>query len=194
MGEILRVMLVDNEAARAGVVRAVLERLGCRVVKQVASTLDLAKLVAKHTPDVIIIDTESPSRDTLEHLCMVSRDQPRPVVMFTHDDDSEKIRAAIRAGVSAYIVDRPDAGRLKSVIDAAIASFEEYHALRAELGDAHAKLADRKVIERAKGLLMKQRGQSEEEAFQSLRKLAMDRHIKLADMARQLISAAELLG
>lgn len=190
----LRVMLVDEVSERAARTRRALGKLGCEVVLHARDTLELARHVAQANPDVILIATDSPSRDTLEHLCVVSRDEPRPVVMFTHDGNPENIRAAIRAGVSAYVVDSISGERLRPVIDAAIASFQEYQALRRELEAATAKLNERKLVERAKGLLMKNRGLDEEGAYRLLRKHAMDRGLKLAEVARQVIEAAELLG
>ena len=190
----MRVMLIDENPERRATLRTTLDESGYDVVEQSDSLLNLIDRVASLMPDIIIIDTDSPSRDTLEHLCMVSRDQPRPIVMFTHDDDSEKIRAALRAGVSSYVVNGIDSSRIRPILEVAITRFEEHLALRNELQKANASLADRKLIERAKGILMKQRGLSEEEAYQAMRKMAMERSVKMADLAQQVISVAELLG
>lgn len=168
--------------------------MGCQVVAQISNTDDLLQQVGRTELDLIIIDTDSPDRDTLEHVCLISQDQPKPIVMFSHDDDSNKIRQAIRAGVSAYVVDGLKSERIKPIVDAAIARFEEFQALRREVDKAESKLAERKDIERAKGVLMTQRGWSEDEAYQALRKTAMDRGVRLVDVARQLINVAELLG
>jgi len=132
--------------------------------------------VAEQLPDVIIIDTHSPDRDTIEHLCVISQDTPRPIVMFSADGNTEKIREAVRAGVSAYVVDGLAAQRVQPILDVAIARFEALQSLRNELEDAQTQLADRKRIDRAKGILMKQRKLSEEEAYQWLRKMAMGPH------------------
>ena len=145
-------------------------------------------------PDVIIIDTESPSRDVLEHIVVVSRDQPRPIVMFARDDAIETIREVTRAGVAAYVVDGLDAARVKPIIDAACARFEAFQALREELAATQALLAERKVIERAKGLLMKAKGLDEEAAYAQLRRLAMSRGKRLAELAQSLVDAADLLA
>jgi len=187
-------MLVDQCPERAEILSSSLDRADCKIVAQASSTIDLLKLVESCKPDLIIIDTDSPERDTLEHICIVSRDRPRPIIMFTHDDDSETIRAAIRAGVSAYVVDGLKSERIKPIMDAAIARFEEFQTIRRDLEKAEGQLADRKTIERAKGILMKQRDWSEDEAYQALRKMAMDRGIKLAEAAQQVLSVAELLG
>ena len=190
---VLRVLLIDETFERAALLKHALQEAGWRIAAHVSSSADLPGLVAELQPDVIILDTDSPDRDTLEHLCLLSRDQPRPVVMFTHDEDSAKIRAAIRAGVSAYIVGQVNGERLRSIMEVAIARFEEFQTLRRNLEKAETQLAERKDIERAKGILMRQRGWSEEVAYQALRKMAMDKGIKLGEVARQLVTVAELL-
>ena len=190
----IRVLLVDETFERAALLRHALQEAGYRIAAHVSSSADLPGLVNELKPDVIIVDTDSPERDTLEHVCVISRDQPRPIVMFSHDGDTEKIRAAIRAGVSAYVVDGIKGERLRSIMDVATARFHEYQTLRHELHKAETQLAERKDVERAKGILMKQRGWSEDEAFQALRKMAMDKGIKLSEVAQQVLSIAELLG
>lgn len=153
-------MLVDDDPARVRTVQLALARAGCEVIAHRESAIDLHRSVSEIKPDVIIIDTDSPDRDTLENLCVISRDQPRPVVMFAHDGDSVKIREAVRAGVSAYVVDGLALERLRPIIDVAIARFEQFQALRRELLESEEKLAERKVIERAKGILMQGRNLS----------------------------------
>ena len=190
----LKVMIVDEVVERAEVLQRALTQTGYEVIAYMPSTFDLHRQVRACQPDVVIIETDSPDRDTLENLCVVSRDEPRPVVMFTHDGDSEKIRAATDAGVSAYVVDGMSAERIGPIIDAAIARFEQYHALKRELDDIEEKLADRKVIERAKGILMKSRGLGEEEAYRALRKQAMENNARLAEVARQVVAVASLLA
>jgi response regulator NasT len=171
-----------------------LERAGYEVAAALASPLELLREVEAMKPDVIIIDTESPSRDVLEHVVLITRDQPRPIVMFSSDDAPDSIREAVRAGVSAYVVDGLDADRVKSIVEVAVARFDEYHRLRAELAEANLRLSERKLVERAKGILMKSRKLSEDEAYQALRRLAMDRGKRLAEIARQVIDMADLLG
>lgn len=190
----LRVLLVDETFDRAALLKHALQEAGCKIAAHVSSSTDLPGLVAELKPDLIILDTESPDRDTLENLCVIRRDQPRPIVMFTHDDDSEKIRAAIRAGVSAYVVDGLKSERLRPIMEVAIARFNEFQAMRVDLEKAESQLSERKDVERAKGILMKQRGWTEEEAYQALRKAAMDKGSRLADVARQLVEITELLG
>jgi two-component system, response regulator / RNA-binding antiterminator len=186
-------MIVDEVVERAEVLQRVLTQAGYEVIAYVPSTFDLHRQVRARQPDVVIIETDSPDRDTLENLCVVSRDEPRPVVMFTHDGDSEKIRAATDAGVSAYVVDGMSAERIGPIIGAAIARFEQFQALKRELDETEEKLADRKVIERAKGILMKSRNLSEDEAYRALRKQAMERSLKLVEVARQVVEVAGLL-
>ena len=190
----LRVLLVDETFERAALLKRALQEAGYRIAAHVSSSADLPGLVRELKPDVIILDTDSPDRDTLEHLCVISRDDPRPIVMFTHDGDSDKIRAAMRAGVSAYVVDGLQSERLRPIMDVAMARFNEFQSMRNELEKAENQLAERKYVERAKGILMKQRGWSEEEAYQALRKMAMDKGLKVAEVASQLLAVSELLG
>ena len=190
----LKVMIVDEAIERAEVLQQALARAGYDVIAYVPSTFDLHRQVSALQPDIVIIDTDSPDRDTLENICVVSRDEPRPVVMFTHDGDGEKIRAATLAGVSAYVVDGMSAERIGPIIDAAVARFEQFHALKRELDDIEEKLADRKVIERAKGILMKGRNMSEDDAYRALRKQAMQNNARLADVARQVVAVAGILA
>ena len=190
----LRVLLVDETWERAALLKHALQEAGYRIAAHVSASADLPGLVSELKPDVIILDTESPDRDTLEHLCVISRDDPRPIVMFTHDDNIEKIRAAIRAGVSAYVVNGLQSERLRPIMDVAIARFHEFQTMRRDLENAESQLAGRKDIDRAKGILMKQRSWSEDEAYQALRKMAMDKGVKLTEVARQVITVAELLG
>lgn len=190
----LRVLLVDETFERAALLKHALLEAGCHLAAHVSSSADLPGLVSELKPDLVILDTDSPDRDTLEHLCIISRDQPRPIILFTHDEDSEKIRAAIRAGVSAYVVDGLKSERLRPIMEVAIARFNQFQSMRQELEKAENQLAERKEVDRAKGILMKQRGWSEDESYQALRKMAMDKGIKLADVARQVIMVAELMG
>ena len=190
----LRVLLVEETFERAVMLKHALHAAGCRIAAHITASSDLPGLVNELKPDMIILDTESPDRDTLKHLCVISRDQPRPIVMFTNDGDKTKIRAAIRAGVSVYVVDGLKSERLRAIIDVAIARFNEFQFMRQELKKAESQLAGRKDIDRAKGILMKQRGWSEEESYQALRKMAMDKGVELAEVARQVVAVAELLG
>jgi two-component system, response regulator / RNA-binding antiterminator len=190
----MRVLVVDESAERAEVLRAALLLAGYEVTASLTSPLTLLKTIERLEPDVIVIDTDSPSRDVLEHLVMVSRHTPRPVVMFASDATPETIRAVTRAGVSAYVVDGLDQNRIKSIVEVAVARFEEQQDLRGQLAEANLRLSERKLIERAKGLLMKSRSLDEEAAYAALRKAAMDRKLKLSEVAQRVVDAAELLN
>ena len=194
----MRVLVIDELAEdleeRAETLREGLVRAGHEVVASLSSPLELLRAVEQLKPDVIVIDTESPTRDVLEHLVIVSQSSPRPIVMFASDSGGEAIREAVRAGVSAYVVDGLDAGRVNSIVEVACARFDDLQRLKVELAEANLKLSERKVVERAKGLLMQSRGISEDEAYHALRKLAMSRKLRLGDVAQQLIDTATLLG
>lgn len=191
----LKVLLVDNTPDRAsGLKRALSEMEGVAVACTVESAVELFDRVAEHRPDIVLIETDSPSRDVLEQLAAMSSSAPRPVVMFTGDSEYESIRAALKAGVSAYIVDGISPARLDPIMRVAMERFEADQKLRAELEETRERLEDRKLVERAKGILMKQRGVSEEDAFAALRSHAMARGIRLGEAARQLIDVAALLG
>ena len=186
----LRVMLVDNEPERARMVCLALESEGYQVISQRDSALGLTAAVARDEPDVVIIDMDSPDRDTLENMSVLSEHAPRPIVFFASAaGDSQTIQAAVRAGVSAYVVDGLQPKRVRSVVDVAIARFQEFQALRAQLLETRTALDERKLIDRAKGLVMRHQGCDEDEAYRTLRKLAMDRSEKLSAVARYVIGA-----
>lgn len=187
-------MLVDDAHKDVSLLKEGLLAAGYDVVQVSMSAAALLDRVAAMQPDVIIIDTESPTRDTLEQLSFVSAQQPRPIVLFTEDRANATIQAAIKAGVSAYIVAGMQPERLQPILDVAVARFAQDRALRDELKSTQERLAERKVIERAKGILMKQKGIGEEDAFRLLRKLAMDRNRKLLDVAQQVIDVTDLLA
>jgi response regulator NasT len=188
----MRVLVVDESRGRGRVLRTALEEAGYEVVVSRGAPLALLKEVARVQPDVIVIDTESPTRDVLEHLVVMGREQPRPIVMFSADAGQDTIREAVRAGVAAYVVDGLDPGRVKSIVEVACARFEAYQSLRDELAETQHKLSERKLVERAKGILMRDKGVGEDDAFRMMRKLAMDRNRRLADVAQQIIDIAEL--
>lgn len=188
-------MLVDDAShEEAGSLTEGLKAAGFDVVLASPDARALIDRVSELTPDVIIIAAESPTRDTLEQLAFVTERRPRPIVLFTEDRAGTTISAALRAGVSAYVVDGVDPDRLKPILDVAVARFEQERALRDELRDARDRLAERKVIERAKGVLMQQKGIGEDAAFTLMRKLAMDRNRRLAEVAQQILDVTGLLG
>ena len=189
----VRVMIVDQNDERAGLIESGIRTGGYEVVARLIGHADLQEKVNEIQPDVIIIDMECPDRDTLEAMSSMTRHQPRPIVIAVDRSDSESIRAAVQAGVSAYVVGGLSPERVRPVLEVAIARFQQFQALRQELEQAKSSLDERKVIERAKGILMKRRDLAEDEAFRLLRKMAMDRKARLADVARELVGAAELL-
>lgn len=190
----LRVLLVNDTNKQVGRLRAALIQAGCDVVEEVSSALMIPKKIASIKADVIIIDTESPSRDVLEQICVVTQDEPRPIVMVSEDTQPSAIKAAIKAGVSAYVVEDIDVSRLSAVLDVAQARFEQDQALMGQIRQAESKLNERKLVERAKGLLMQLRSMTEAEAYHAMRKMAMDRNIRIIDVAQKLLAMNELLA
>jgi response regulator NasT len=189
----LSVMLVDDDFLRTAPLKQSLTDAGYEVIAHLSSTANLDDAVRELKPDIVIIDTDSPSRDTLENLCVMNETVPKPIVMFTHDGDIEKMRAATKAGVSAYVVGSLSSESLKPVINAAVVRFEEVKSLREELGEAKLKLAERKVLEKAKGLLMKEHGFDEDHAYAMLRSMAMRQNKRIVVLAKEVIEAATKL-
>lgn len=189
----LSVMIVDNDVERTKPLKQSLLDTGYEVIAHLRDTVNLDDACCELKPDIVIIDTDSPSRDTLENICVMTMNEPRPIVMFTHDGDKEQIKLATQAGVCAYVVGSIPNERLRPVIDAAVARFEEFKHLREALNEANNKLNERKVIERAKGLIMKQRKIDEEEAYSLLRSMAMQKNMRIASLSEQIVEAAQLL-
>ncbi|MGO6902282.1 ANTAR domain-containing response regulator [Rhizobium ruizarguesonis] len=165
-------------------------RLTVTVVHEVNG---IARIIETLMPDVIIIDIENPNRDMMEHLFQLTRTVSRPIAMFVDRSDTASIEAAVDAGVSAYIVDGLKKERVKPILDMAVSRFNAFNRLRRELADARSALEERKLIERAKGILMKMRGLSEEEAFALLRQTAMNEKKKMSEIAQSVVTAAGLL-
>ena len=188
-----RILVIDESQQRAVEICAGLIKAGHQVAAVLPSDYELIASIEEIKPDIILIETEAPSRDTLEHLGVMNREMPRPVVMFSQDGDSDTIRAAVRAGVAAYVVDGFEIDRLRPVVDVAVARFEEHQALKQELAEASRKLSERKTIEKAKGVLMKSRGMDEDAAYAALRKLAMEKSQPIAKVAANLVDMAQLL-
>ncbi|OQS09078.1 response regulator [Chromobacterium violaceum] len=189
----LRLLLVNDTDRPMRQLREAFASAGYRVIAQADGAAELLRLAESQRPDVIIVDTESPTRDTLEQLALMDRAAPRPVVIFAGYGRLPTIQAAVRAGVTAYIVDHVSAERLAPIIDMARVKFEEDARLKRKLAEMEQRLADRKLIERAKGILMRRRQQDEEEAYALLRSQAMKSGLRLAELSRQLIHASELL-
>lgn len=189
----LRVMIVDNDLERTKPLKQSLIDTGYNVIAHLKDTVNLDVACCELQPDIVIIDTDSPSRDTLENICVMTMHDPRPIMIFTHDDDKEQMKLATKAGVCAYVVGSIPNERLRPVIDAAVARFDEFKHLRAALNEANTKLSERKIIERAKGLIMKQRKIDEEEAYILLRNMAMQKNVRMGQLSKQIIEAAQLL-
>lgn len=182
------------QAERARALRIGLLEAGYNIIAVFPADMHLPERVAQLQPDMIIIDAESDSRDVLEHVVVATRDARRPIVLFTEDDDQSSMVAAMDAGVSAYVVAGLHEERIKPVLDVAMARFNADQKLRTELSDTKTKLAERKLIERAKGLLMERHRMTEDEAYQKLRRLAMDKNLKLSEIAQRVMDVADLLG
>lgn len=189
----LKIILIDEQPERFEILDNALREQGHEIVARISASEDIIATVERTQPDIIIVDLESPGRDTLESMQAINRDRPRPIVMFTNDGDSATIERAVKSGVSAYIVDGLSAERIRPILDVAMHRFREYQQLRNELEQTRMQLTERKLIEKAKGILMKKRGLDEDQAYQNLRKMAMDRNLKLSELARSIIAAAELL-
>ena len=189
----LRILLINDTARHVGRLRQALSEAGLDVIAESGPTIDLPDRVEALKPDVILIDSESPGRDVLEQVVMVSRAQPRPIVMFTDEQDPQVMRQAIRSGVSAYIVEGIQTQRLKPILDVAMARFESEQTLRSQLQAREAQLNERKRIEQAKGILMKLRQCDEEEAYTLMRRQAMGRQQKLIQVAEQIIAMQSLM-
>ena len=189
----ISVILVDDDLVRTAPLTQSLAEAGYHVIAHLSSTANLDNAVRELQPDIVIIDTDSPSRDTLENLCVMNETVPKPIVMFTHDGDIEKMRAATKAGVSAYVVGSLPNESLTPVINAAVVRFEAVKSLRDELGEAKLKLAERKVLEKAKGLLMKEHAFDEDHAYAMLRSMAMRKNKRIIVLATEVIKAATKL-
>ncbi|WP_240725164.1 ANTAR domain-containing response regulator [Mangrovimicrobium sediminis] len=189
--KVLRVILVDDDLSRATAVEARLREVGFEVLSVIPTASGLLFQMAQQEPDVVIIALDSPDRDVLESLAIASTHNPRPVVMFSEAGDQGFITDAIRAGVTAYQAEDINPTRVRAAIDIAVAQFSAFNNLREELDETRRQLEERKLVEKAKGLLMSLHKVEEEEAFATLRKLAMDKNRTLGETAREVISILE---
>ena len=188
----LNILVIDENPERAAIVERGLNEAGYLRASIIHNTADLISRIDALRPDVVIIDLGNPDRDTLEEMFQVSRAVRRPIAMFVDQSDSAMIREAIEAGVSAYVVDGLKEARIRPLIETAITRFQAFDQIRRERDEAQAKLADRKIIEKAKGLLMKNKGISEEEAYATMRSTAMKQNRRLIDIAHVVITAFEM--
>ena len=183
-----------QQAERSRALRIGLLENGYNLVAVLPADPFLTERLAQLRPDLVIVDAESEARDALEHVVMATREAPRPIVLFTNDSDTSHMRDAVAAGVTAYIVAGLETARIRPILDVALARFEHEQALRAELDSARTELKQRKTIERAKGLLMQRQGLNEPEAYARLRKTAMDKGLRLHEVAQRMLDVIDLLG
>jgi response regulator NasT len=189
----LKIVIVDESPIRAAILEDGLREAGFEQVVRIAETTNLLARVYALDPDVILIDLENPSRDVLEQMFQVSRIVKRPIAMFVDQSDTASIQASVDAGVSAYIVDGLKKERVKNILDLCISRFNAFSRLQDELDRTKTALEERKVIDRAKGILMKAKNLTEEEAYTLLRKTAMNEKKKIVEIAQSVITAAEML-
>ena len=183
-----------TQAARSRALRIGLLESGFNLIATLPADVFLADRISQLQPDLIIVDAESEARDALEHVVFATRDERRPIVLFTDDNDTTHVRDAVAVGVSAYIVDGLSSTRIRPILDVAMARFEYEERLRDERDDARNALQERTVVDRAKALLMERQGLSEKDAFTKLRKVAMDKGLKLAEVAQRTLDMADLLS
>src|SRR5437660_12021917 len=188
----LKIVIVDESPIRAAILEEGLRESGHVQVVRLEDTQHLLARIYAIDPDVILIDLENPSRDVLEQMFQVSRAVKRPIAMFVDQSDSASIQASVDAGVSAYIVGNLQKERIKTILDLCVSRFNAFARLQDELDRTKSALEDRKVIDRAKGILMKMKSLTEEEAYALLRKTAMNENRKIADVAQSVITAAEI--
>lgn len=209
MSESIRIVVVSSDAAppdadgrpyggelreRSRALHIGLLDAGYRIAAVLPADPFLAERIRQLQPDVVIVDAKSDARDAVEHVVLATRDDPRPIVLFTETEDAALAREAVANGVTAYVVQGLQAHRVQSILEVALVRFAREQSLRAELAEARTRLEERKLIERAKGVLMQQQQIDEPEAWRRLRKLAMDRGLRIAQVARRVLDAADLLG
>jgi two-component system, response regulator / RNA-binding antiterminator len=194
MAQDLRILLVEADREKARDIISALKDAGWNNVYALGQISSLSRAVKEFLPDIVLIDLAHPDRDTLEHVAMATQSTERAVALFVDQTDDDLTRAALNAGVSAYVVDGMQINRIKPVLETAITRFQIMRRMRSELTAAKQALEDRKTIDRAKGILMRQRALSEDEAYKLLRKAAMDQGRKVIDVAQALVTAADLLS
>lgn len=190
----LKILVIDENALRASIIEAGLRQAGHTDVTTINEVIGAARSIENLRPDVIVIDLENPNRDMLESMFQLSRSVRRPIAMFVDRSDQSAIERAVDAGVSAYVVDGLRQERVKPILDMAISRFNAFSRMQRELEEARSELEGRKLVDRAKAILMKSRGMSEDEAYKLLRKTAMNQNRKIGEIAQSLITAAGLLG
>ncbi|MEO6014136.1 MAG: ANTAR domain-containing protein [Devosia sp.] len=189
----LSILIVDDNRLRATIIEDGLREAGHNTVTVINSSNDTARKIVETAPDVVVIDLENPNRDRLEHFFSLSRALKKPIAMFVDRSDAAEIEAAVDAGVSAYVVDGLKKERVKPILDMAISRFNAFARLSRELEEARSALEDRKIIDHAKAILIKNRGLSEADAYALLRRTAMNQNRKIVEIAQSLITASGLL-
>jgi response regulator NasT len=190
----LKIVVIDASPVRAAILEEGLKEVGAASIVRIADHSNLLERIYAIDPDVILIGLEEPSRDVLEQMFQVSRAVRRPVGMFVDHADRASIEAAIDAGVSAYVVDGLRKERVRPILETTISRFNAFARLRTELEQAKSQLEERKVIDRAKGILMRSKKIGEDEAYALLRKVAMNEKKKIVEIAQSVVTAAELMG
>lgn len=190
----LSILIIDENRIRASIIESGLREAGHSRVSVIHDVNEVARTIATSSPDVVVVDLENPQRDMLEHFFSLSRAIQRPIAMFVDRSDGAMIEKAVEAGVSAYVVDGLKKERVKPILDMAISRFNAFSRLTRELEQARSELEDRKIIDQAKGILMKTRGLSEADAYALLRSTAMNQNRRMVDIAQSLVTAASLLG
>jgi len=190
----LSILIIDENRIRASIIEDGLREAGHIRVAVIHDVNEVARTIQVTSPDVIVIDLENPKRDTLEHFFSLSRAIQRPIAMFVDRSDGAMIEKAVEAGVSAYVVDGLKKERVKPILDMAISRFNAFARLTRELQQARSELEDRKIVDQAKGILIKTRGLTEAEAYALLRSTAMNKNRRMVDIAQSLVTAADLLG
>lgn len=189
----LRIMIVDANPVRASIIEEGLREAGFADLVKLGATNGLVAAIEAHDPDVVVIDLEDPSRDALADMFLVSRHVRRPITMFVDQSDTASIEAAVEAGVSAYIVDGLKKERMRPILDACISRFNAFRRLREELDEARSQIEERKLVDRAKAIVMRLKGLPEDEAYALMRRTAMNEKRKIVEIARSIITAAEVL-
>ncbi|MGL6071973.1 ANTAR domain-containing response regulator [Craterilacuibacter sp.] len=190
----LKVLLINDGSGRTGLLTQALEQAGVSVVGQISPCMGMDAVIAGMKPDLVLIDSDAPSRDTLEAVCVASMESLRPVVMFTDDQRRDTIRLALQAGVAAYVVGKVEPTRIAGLLEVAIERFSIEQARREELSVTKSKLADRQWLDKAKGLLMQLKGLNEEEAYGLLRARAMQSQRRIGEVAREMVEVAGWMG
>lgn len=190
--DFLKVLLVDEDLARSALLRQSLQDHGYEVIARVEPGLNLLAKVAQYKPDVIVIDTDSPDRDILESMSLLNQHNPLPVVMFSEEDNDQVVCEAIRSGVSGYVAGNTNPDRVRSIMKVAIARFKEYQALKTELQKTKTELEGNKTLQKAKALLINQKGATEAEAHQAILRMSMEQNKPVVEIAKNIIHVLEM--